>query len=342
MTIRLTSALACAAALVAATGLSMQGASAAPAPAFVRAADIAAPDNGWDFASWDAEHGLLLVAHGTDVLVIDPAHQTVRAIGTVGHAHGVVAIPGTGHILVSSGADNTARVLDETTGAEIARIPVAEDPDAVLLSPDARHAYIMGAKAGAISVVDLTTNTELRRIALKPGLEVPVLVTPGQIAVNNEDASEIELADLDTRSAAGTIALPGCTGPTGLAYDPEAGLALSACANGQAALVDLRARRLVKLLPIGQGPDTAIWDAVGHRFLVPCGKSGTLSVIAMDGRHATDAPGITTEASARTAAYDPAGARLYLPAARFGPATTGKRGPIVPGSFHIVVMAPAK
>ncbi|MEO5866152.1 MAG: gluconolactonase [Sphingomonas sp.] len=323
--------------------MAAQPAAAQPAgAAFEKLASIRAPDDRWDFASWDAGHRFVLVAHGKDVLVIDPAHpEAVRAIGSLQGAHGVVAIPGTTNLLVTSGKDNTARVIDEITGKEIASIAVAADPDALILSADGRRAYIMAAKGGTISIVDLVKNTEVGRIALKEGLEVPVLVTPGLLAVNDEDANEIELADLQARKAAGTIKLTGCEGPTGLAYDSATGLALSACANGKAALVDLRARRLVELLPIGDGPDTAIWDANHKRFLVPCGKSGTLSVISMDGRKPIIEAAATTETSARTAAFDPATGRVYLPAARFGPVPAGaKRGAMEAGSFHVLVLAP--
>ena len=247
-------------------------------------------------------------------------------------AHGVIAIPGSSNLLVTSGKDNTVRVIDEVSGKEIASISVAANPDAVVLSSDGNRAYVMAAKGGAISIVDLVKNAEVARIALKPGLEVPVLVTPGLIAINNEDAGEIEFANLLTKKADGAIKLTGCEGPTGLAYDPATGLALSSCANGKAALVDLRARRVVALVPIGEGPDTVIWDAKHRRFLVPCGKSGILSVIRLEGRKPMGEAAVTTEVSARTAAFDPTTSRVYLPAARFGlPPAPGKRGTMEPG-----------
>jgi DNA-binding beta-propeller fold protein YncE len=139
----------------------------------------------------------------------------------------------------------------------------------------------------------------------------------------------------------GSIPLTGCEGPTGLAIDPQTSLALSACANGKAALVDLQARRVVDLVPIGAGPDTVIWDAAHRRFLVPCGKSGTLSVIGLADRRPVVEAAAETEQSARTAALDPVTGRVYLPAARFAPPVPPeRRGAMVAGSFHIVVMAP--
>lgn len=309
---------------------------------YAKSASISAPDDRWDFVSWDAGHQLLLVAHGKDVLVIDPAQPgSVRSIGVIQGGHGVEAVPGGNTLVVSSDKDNTLRILDISSGAELASIPVAEDPDALVLSPDHRLVYVMAAKGGAISVVDLAKRKEISRIALKPGLEVPVLVSKHLIAVNNEDASEIELANLKTGKAAGHIALSGCEGPTGLALDPVSGIALSSCANGKAALVDLRKRRLLSLVEIGSGPDTVIWDGANKRFLIPCGKSGTLSVVRLVGRKPVVAAASETEASARTAALDPANGRVYLPAARFAePVPPAKRGAMEAGSFHILVLSP--
>ena len=317
-------------------------AAAAPAgPSFHASASIPAPDGRWDFASWDAAHQRVLVAHGQDVLVVDPAGSgSVRAIGSLAGAHGVLAIPNRTTLLVSSGHDDSVRILDETSGAELARIPVAADPDAMILSADGHTAYVMGADSGVISILDLVRKVETGRITLKPGLEVPVLVSASLLAVNNEPKGEIELADLATGQAAGVIAMPGCKEPTGLAYAPEQGLALSACANGVAALVDMKAKRMLHLLPIGMGPDTAIWQAARHRFLIPCGRSGMLSIVSLEGRAASVEPSVTTEPSARTAALDPVSGNVYLPAVRFGAASGGGRPPLVPGSFHVLVLAP--
>lgn len=327
---------------VAVAAISATVAAAQPtAPSFQKAAPIAAPDGRWDYTSWDAAHQRLLVAHGQDVLVIDPSGTApVRAIGTIAGAHAALAIPDSNNVLVSSGHDDSVRILDATSGAELARVAVAADPDAAVLSADGRTAYVMGAKAGEISIIDLVRRAETGRITLKPGLEFAVLAGPTLIAVNNEDLNEIELADLSTGKSAGAIAMPGCTGPAGLAYAPETGLALSSCGNGQAALVDIAARRMVQLVPIGMGPDTVLWQAAQHRFLVPCGRSGTVSIITLDGRHPQVQSAVATEMSARTAALDPASGRLYLPAASFQPAVTGQRPAMAPGTFHIVVLDP--
>ena len=119
-------------------------------------------------------------------------------------------------------------------------------------------------------------------------------------------------------------------------------LALSSCGNGKAALVDLRTRKLVRLLPIGQGPDTVLFDPVRHRFLIPCGRSGTMSAFGVDKHGMVSELGtVTTEISARTGAIDEATGRVYLPSAKYKPAEAGKRPEMIPGSAHLLVLSPA-
>ena len=313
---------------------------AAAEPVLHVAGSIAGPDGRWDYASWDAAHARVLVGHGADVLVIDPAAGKTRAVGHIAGAHAALAIPGTDTLLVTSGKDASVRILDEASGDELARIAVDSDPDSAVIAPDGRTAYVMGGDSGVVSVIDLATRTVARRIALKPGLEAPVLVNADLLAVNNEDLGEIDLVDLAQGKPAGVIALPGCKGPSGMTYAPEHHLSLSVCRNGVAALVDVVGRRMVQLLPIGEGPDTAIWDAAHSRFLVPCGRSGTLAIISIDQGKASAQPPVITETSARTAAFDPVSGRVFLPAARFQTGSAEKHPAMVPGSFHLLVLAP--
>ena len=316
--------------------------SAAGQPAYAITSSIPGPDGFWDYSNWDPASSLVLVGHSTEILAIDPAKGTTRAIGAVKRAHIGLAIPGTDKVLATSGGDASVRILDLESGKELAKIAVGENPDAAIVAPDGSKAWIMDAESGDVATIDLRTESETGRIALKPGLEAGALVAPAELAINNEDESEIELVDLAAGKADGTIAIPGCTAPTGFAYAPERGLSISTCRNGKAALVDVAARKLVRLVDIGAGPDGAVYDAKRQRFIVSCGRSGTLSVVDLGAPGS--APKVSTapsELGARTIGIDPATGRLFLPTARFGKGEPGKRPPPEPGSFHLLVMSPA-
>src|SRR5262245_11935026 len=119
--------------------------SAADSPRYSQTASIPGPDGFWDIASWDPAAHVVLIAHSNDVLVVDPAAGTARAIGAVVRGHSALPIPGTGEVLATSGGDNSVRILDRISGNELARIPVGANPDAAVVTPDGSHAYEMNA-----------------------------------------------------------------------------------------------------------------------------------------------------------------------------------------------------
>lgn len=311
------------------------------APIYRAEPGIALIDGRWDLVSFDAQHNRVIVARGDSVSVVDAGSGTARSIGSIKHGHAALAIPGSDLIAVTSGQDNTLRLLEAGSGLEQARIAVGNDPDAAIWDPTSARVLVMNAKGGTISVVDPIAARVDRTISVKPGLELAAMVGPGLLAVNNEDAKELELVDLGQGIALQPITLTGCEGPTGLAFDPSTDLALSACTNGKAALIDIRARKLLRLLPIGAGPDTVLFDGRRHRFLVPCGKSGMLNVFSVSRHGAVTALStVSTEIGARTGAIDDATGRVYLPSARFKPAEPGMRPELIDGSVHLVVLSP--
>jgi DNA-binding beta-propeller fold protein YncE len=195
----------------------------------------------------------------------------------------------------------------------------------------------MNAKAGTVSIIDPATAAVVRTITLKEGLEYGAL-KGSTLYVNNEDANEIESADIVSGAVGTTIPLTGCTGPTGLGYDAAHNRLIAACANGKAAVADLGTGR-VTLLSIGLGPDAVIVDAARGRAFIPCGRDGNLAVIDISGAAARVIGTIATETGARTGALDPRDGTLYLPTAKSGPpATAGGRPVAIPGTAHILVV----
>lgn len=311
---------------------------AGPAPTYVVSGSIAGPDGGWDYASVDGTTQQLYVAHGNVVTAIGLGTKAVRSFGTIAKAHAVVPIPGKAELLVTSGHDNSVRLLATSDGRELARMAVGMDPDAAFYDATSGDAVVMNAKGGTVSVIDVAARKVVRTITLKPGLEFGVLGKNHMLYVNNEDLNEIESADLATGKGGATIALPGCTGPTGLGYDEKTGQLISACANGKAAVVDAVSHRMVKLLDIGSGPDAVIMDTARRTAVIPCGRDGVLSIVALDGAKVVAT--VKSEKGARTGALNPADGTLYLPTASFSPpATAGARPVAVPGSFHVLVVS---
>jgi len=317
------------------------GIAAAPAvPGYHAAGTIALPDGGWDYASVSRDGAQVFVARGDSVSVVDVASGTARSIGAIQRGHAAQPLPDGKRLLVTSGNDDSVRILDIVSGSELARIAVGKKPDAALLDPHSGDALVMNAAAGSVAVIDTATQRLRKTVPVRSGLEAGALARDGMLFVNNEDANELETVDLAKGRAGAPIALTGCEGPTGLGYDARLDRLVSACANGKAAIIDAGHRKLLALVDIGRGPDTVLIDAARDRALIPCGRDGVLDVIALDGG-ASRVARVATEAGARTGAYDAARDTLYLPTAKFGatPQAGGRPAPIA-GSAHLVVLKP--
>ena len=304
---------------------------------------IAGPDGGWDLLSVDAEHHRLLVARSDGVMAVDLSTGVLTPSFVAGsRLHAVLAVPGTGLGLATSGASNSAIIFDAATGAVKAEVPTGANPDAAIFEPTSRTVWVMNAKDGTASVVDPVSAKVVATVAIGGGLELPALDGHCHLFVNVEDRNEIAEVDLAARKVLRRIALTGCDGPTGLAY-VSSGYLISACANGVAMLVRTSTGALIGKIAIGPRPDGAFFDARRRRAYVPSGGDGTLTVIDTTGGVPRAIAKVATQAGARTGAVDPASGRVYLPTARFGPpAAPGQRPKMVPGSFELLVVGEAR
>ena len=322
--------------------LALLAAAPSVAPRYAVVGSLPGPDgSGWDYASVDPAAHRLYVTHGETLAVFDLTGATPpRSWSAIARGHAAVPLPGQHLVLVTSGKDNSVRLLDDRTGMEQARLPVGVGPDAATVDPVTGHVLVVNGEGGSVSEVDPVSRTVVRAIPVKPALEEAAIGPGRTLFVNDEDAGEIETVDLRTGRAGAAIPLPGCTGPTGLAYDRRSDRLIAACANGEAAIVDPKRRRLVKLVAIGLGPDGVLLDAERRVALIPCGRDGVREVISLASM--TRVATVRTEPGARTGALDPSTGAAYLPTARFGPLAPGaRRPPVLPGSFHVVVVRPA-
>jgi YVTN family beta-propeller protein len=310
-------------------------------PRYAVTGSIAGPDGGWDLLSVDPVAHRLFVARSATVTMVDLAYgNRVSAIGTVDRGHAAVPIPGGHLLLVTSGRDGHARLYHLPGGELAADIAVGQNPDAAIWDGRLSAVLVMNARDGTVSVIDPANASVTRTIQLAPGLELAALDENGILFVNNEETSQIHVVDPATGIVREPIALPGCEGPTGLGYDRRGHRLIAACANGKAAVVDSVAGRLVQLIDIGRGPDgVAIDEARGVAF-IPCGRDGELDVIPLRGAGPLVVlERVRTEIGARTIALDPSTGALYLPSARFGPPPAGGgRPPMLPGSFHVLIV----
>lgn len=301
------------------------------------------PDGSWDYASFDAAHGRVLIARGFGVEALDVASGQLSQIAPGEHVHTARALPD-GRLLITNGAAGTAVIANAATGAAESTVWVGKDPDAATFDPATGLVLTMNADSGDISLVDPAAGKEIGRIAVGGALEWAEPDGHGRLFVNVEDRAELVVVDLKARKVIARHRLAGCEGPTALAYIPEHGLLISACANGHAKVLEAKDGDVVADLPIGPHPDEMVWDARrGVAYIPTAGsatQSGEITVVQVKGRRDVQVVGhIPTTRGARTIAEDPATGKLYLPTADYQITAEGRPKPVA-GTFRILTVTP--
>lgn len=321
--------------------LAAGGAGARPAavPSYKLVAKLPGPDGGWDLADVDPRAGRLYVARREGVMGVDlRTGKVTPALVKGARGHAALVIPGTGRVLFTSGDDRTATIFEGASGRVLATLRVGTNPDAAVYDPATRTVWVMNPGSGDISVIDPAGLRVVATVPVGGSLELGAADGRGRLFVNVEDKNEVVVLDTRARKVVGRIPLRGCEGPTGLAYAADAGLIVSACANGVADVVRPDGTAVASL-PVGPGADGALYDDRRHLAFIPSGGDGTLSVIRLAPKPAVIAS-VATATGARTAALDVATGRIYLPSAQYLPAVGTARPAARPGSFAILVVAP--
>ncbi len=315
-------------------------ATATAAPTYTVSDRIAGPDGGWDLAA--VANGRLYVARSKAVMSVDLASKAMTpSLVVLSGGHGILAIPGGDLVLATSGGVGTATLFKGATGEVVATIPVGKNPDAMSWDPVTKTAWVFNPGSHEASVIDPATAKVIDTVAIPGALELGAADGKGRIYLNIEDKNEVAVIDTRTRKLVSTFPLTGCDGPTGIAYSMKAKLIVSACGNG-VAMVSAPDGKLVATLKIGPRPDGAAMDEARGLVLIPTGGDGALSVIHLSPKPEVISVATTTK-GARTIALDEKTGTAYLPSAQYGPApAAGGRAPLLPGTFAVLVVSPAK
>jgi DNA-binding beta-propeller fold protein YncE len=303
-------------------------------------AHIPGPDGGWDYASFDPARRRVYVAHQTVVLAIDAdTGKLTSAFAQGNHLHAVTPVPGTDVIVTTNSGDDSARIISAADGRQLASIPTAKDADGAAYDPKSGLVVVICGDGGALTLIDPKAMKAVGTITVGDSLEFGQPDGAGLFFVNVEDKNQVAVIDLASRTVLRRYDLPGCKGPTGLAYVEGARL-ISVCGNGGVDILDAGSGKAIATFTVGGFPDAVIYDAGRHLAYVPSARSGTLSVIALSGAgDNTIIDTVPTQIGARTGAVDPQTGKVYLPTAEYVlPVPAGQRPTPKPGTFTVLVL----
>lgn len=309
-------------------------ASVAPAPVLAVTGEIAGPDGGWDYLTFDPIHRRLYVSRSNGIMAVDVDSGKVTAqLVDAQRTHIAVPANGGDDLVITSRTAGAALIADAMTGKVRATIQTGAKPDGAFLEPTQNLVWVLDNGGGGITLIDAKAGAKVDTIAVPGALESAAMDGQGKVFINVEDKNEISVVDIKSRKLVDHYKLAGCEEPNGLAYGE--GRLVASCSNSVAKVIDAQTGKDIATLTIGPRPDTAFYDAARKVVYIPTAADAKLVLISPS--QAKVVGTISTHTGARTQALDPKTGTLYLPAADYAPpAQPDGRPQPIPGTFRVL------
>ena len=302
-------------------------------------------DGGWDYIVPDPPNRRLFVGRQNRVMVVDEDNGTlIGEVTGIQGAHGTAVAASTGHGFATSGNDQSVVMFDLKTFKVLGRIPAAEDADAIIYDSASNRVFTFNGDAHSSTVIDPRAGALITNIPLGGKPEYGASAGDGNVYANLTDTNEVVEIDAKAATAVRRWSTAPCRQPVAMAIDTSHHRLFSGCRSGVLAVSDYQAGKVVATVPIGAGVDGAGFDpASGDVFA--SNADGTLTVIhqdAPDRYHVVE--NVRTPPLARNMGVDPTNHRVFIVSAKFGPdpASGRGRGPVLPGSFTLMVIERAR
>jgi DNA-binding beta-propeller fold protein YncE len=181
-------------------------------------------------------------------------------------------------------------------------------------APVAHKLYVSDQSAGALTVVDVRSNTVVSTILLGGAVgNTQYEPVSKHIFVNVQSRGQLAEIDPITDKVVALVDVPGARRNHGLLIDPEDRLAFIACQDNETLLtLDMRTMRSVGSFHLGGGPDVLAYDP-GFHLLYVAGEAGVLSLFRVEARALEKIGEGYAGPNAHVVAVDPESHRSYFP-----------------------------
>jgi len=305
-------------------------------------------DGAWDYIVPSHDEHRVYIGRTNRVMVVD--ENDGRLLGEVmgiRGAHGTAIALSSGHGFATSGNDQSIVMFDLKSFKELARIPAAEDADAIVYDAPSNRVFSLNGDAHSSTVVDAASGKLVTNIPLGGKPEYGASAGDGKVYANLTDTSEVVEIDAKNATVTRRWSTDQCKQPVSMAIDTRHHRLFSGCRSGVLAVSDYQAGKTITTLPIGMGVDGAAYDPA-RADVFASNADGTLTVMHQDSADKYHVVGnVQTPMGSRNMGLDQTMHRLYVAAATFAPPPAppagapqgrGGRASVVPGTFKLLVI----
>jgi DNA-binding beta-propeller fold protein YncE len=296
---------------------------------------------GWDYVTLDPVNRRLYVSHQSKVEIVDPdAGKVLGTIDQLHNVHGIAVAPDLNRGFITNGGSNSVTIFDLKTMQKVGEPSTGgKNPDAICYEPKTHRIFAVNHGGTDVTLIDAKTNEIVKTVQTGPGGEFCAVDGAGKIYVNLETSSELVEIDAAKAEVTRKMSLAPCEGPTGLSIDAKNKKLFPVCGNNMMAVVDIPTFKVIATPATGPGTDGGGFDSgLGYAYSAN-GGNGTLTIVKPVNGKYESVDQVPTERGARTMCVDEKTHHVYLLTAERGPAPEGKKqGPVLPDSFHVLVV----
>jgi DNA-binding beta-propeller fold protein YncE len=261
----------------------------------------------FDFLRIDSKRNRLLAAHENDGTsdIFDLQKHSLIARVKVGAAVDT-AVDGESKLYyVSVQEGQRVAVLDAATLKEVNSIKMAGPTDAILFEPKNQRVYVTHDDGAEVWVIDPRSAKAVATIAI-PGVPEFMVYDPSsdRIYLNIKNKDVVAVIDPSKDKVIAQWSTAPATQPHGLALDSTSHRLFSAGGNGKLVVIDTATGAVAGSADIAAKVDQIAFDAAGG--LLYCAGTERMSVLRTSGGKLSALGELTTAATARNVAVDPA------------------------------------
>ena len=305
-------------------------------------------EGGWDYLEPDPIGRRLYISHEKHVVVIDM--DTLKVVGDVPDSPGMGGVTFSRELnrgFTANGDEDTVGVFELSTLKPIAKWKATgRRPNQIAYEPVTQRVFSFNSTGRNITVFDAKTGNVLSTLEVDGRTEFFAMDGKGMIYDSLQDKATIIAIDAKIMKVVATYPLAPHAQPAGTTMDPQTRRIFVACRSKSFLVLDADTGKILATFPIGERNDAAKFDP-GTRLAFASNGDGTLAVVHEDSPDQfTLEQTVKTEYGARTMAVDTKTHRVFMPSADWAPVPAptsdnpNPRRPMVPGSFHVLVLEP--